>query len=246
MGYVYLITNKVNGKQYVGQTKEDDIFSRWSKHMKICKNSLGRYIYAAYKKYGIDKFDFKIICVCFDEDCDRYEDVYINKYGTIAPNGYNLRGGGGNRGKHHPDTIKRMSDKMLGRKMPPASKETRIKRSEGMKGEKNPNYGKAMSEEQKQKISNAQKHIWNQRKIDGYVGNINERSLKNLELGRRIHCKRSRKVSQYTVDGQYVASFDSTEEASRQTQIHGAFIRNVCNPKKRNKTAGGYIWKYVN
>lgn len=100
---------------YVGQSQEEDIKTRWKRHRRKCKNSLGRYLLAAYNKYGIENFEFKIICVCFDEDCDRYEDEYIKKFGTLAPNGYNLRGGGGNKGKHHPDTVKLMSEKLKGR-----------------------------------------------------------------------------------------------------------------------------------
>lgn len=235
MGYIYIVTNTLNGKQYIGQTKNEDINSRWNRHKNLCKNSLGRYIYAAYNKHGIDKFKFQIICICFDEDCDIYENEYINKYNTIAPNGYNLRAGGGNKGKHHPETIILIKNKLKGRICaPPVSEDTKKKISESLKGSKNGNYGKLMTLEQKKKISESLKKNGN--KVYNYL------SLVNLQKGREAV---RRKVTQYTLDGQYIAEYNSTEEASRKTGISGSVIRNVCNPKKINKSAGGFIWKYI-
>jgi predicted GIY-YIG superfamily endonuclease len=48
MGYIYLITNTVNGKKYVGQTQQEDIESRWKSHKNLCENSIGRYLLNAY------------------------------------------------------------------------------------------------------------------------------------------------------------------------------------------------------
>ena len=79
MGYIYLITNKINGQQYVGQTIREDIETRWKQHRETHKNAIGRYLYSAYKKYGIENFKFQIICVCFDEDCNKIEKEYIKK-----------------------------------------------------------------------------------------------------------------------------------------------------------------------
>jgi GIY-YIG catalytic domain len=53
MGYIYLVTNSINQKKYIGQTLKLDINTRWNYHLKKCKNSLGRCILAAYKKHGI-------------------------------------------------------------------------------------------------------------------------------------------------------------------------------------------------
>jgi group I intron endonuclease len=245
MGYIYLVTNKINRKRYVGQTKDNDIETRWKKHRRVCKHSLGRYLLAAYRKYGVENFELKIICVCFDDDCDKYEDEYIRKFNTIAPNGYNLRSGGGNKGKHHADTLKLMSQKLKGRVWaPPATEETRKKLSEAMKGEKNPNFGKPMSEEQKQKISATMKGKIQAGEIVYKKGKegMKQASLDNLLKGQAMYKK---KVGKYDIQGNLISVYESTEEASRQTGIHGAFIRNVCNPKKSNKTAGGFVWKYV-
>ena len=62
------------------------------------------------------QFKFQIICICFDEDCNKYEKEYITKFKSIYPNGYNLKEGGKNS-HHHPDTIKKLSDKLKGRKL---------------------------------------------------------------------------------------------------------------------------------
>ena len=79
MGYIYLITNIVNKKQYVGQTQREDIQTRWNAHKKSDSKSCGSYLLRAYKKYKIENFKFQIICICFDEDCNRFEEEYIKK-----------------------------------------------------------------------------------------------------------------------------------------------------------------------
>jgi group I intron endonuclease len=243
MGYIYLITNKINGKQYVGQTQCEDIWTRWKQHMKIDSCSLGRYIANAYKKYGIENFDFKIICVCFDENCDDYEDEYVKKFNTIVPNGYNLRGGGGNRGKHHPETLKLMSEKLKGRIWTPMTDEIRKKISEALKGEKNPNFGKPISQEQKQKISDTRKRLYGkggEKKLDFQM---NPNSIANLQIGRRMN---SRMVGQYTLEGTLIATYNSINEAATAVNGHFGNVSAVCNPKRpSSKTYKGFIWKYI-
>jgi hypothetical protein len=56
MGYIYLITNIVNKKQYVGQTQREDIQTRWNAHKKSDSKSCGSYLLRAYKKYKIENF----------------------------------------------------------------------------------------------------------------------------------------------------------------------------------------------
>lgn len=54
--------------------------------------------------------------------------------------------------------------------------------------------------------------------------------------------KSSKTVLQYTLNGEFVAEYESTCEASRQTGINQAHISDVCLGK-RNK-AGGFVFKY--
>lgn len=240
MGYIYLITNLKNGKKYVGQTLEDDINKRWDRHKKMCSESLGRYIISAYKKYGIESFKFQIICICFDEDCNRYEEEYIKKFNTLVPKGYNLREGG-NNSKHHPETLKRISDKLKGRLLTVQTEEMRKKQSERMKGENNPNFGKSMSVEQRNKMrdvcsKNHEKGLYKK------LGKLSDNSLKALEIGRS---KIKRQVGKYDNEDNLLEIYPSLSEAARKNGISYTQIGRVCAGKNRYNTAGGFTWKYV-
>jgi group I intron endonuclease len=139
MGYIYKIVNKTDGKTYIGQTTQD-LEERWKQHCKTTSNC--RYLKSAIKKYGLDKFDFKLICICFDDDLNKYESSYIKQYNSIVPTGYNLRDGG-KSSKHHEETKKKISEKLKNRTDlihskhqlgKPHSEEIKIKISNSLKG----------------------------------------------------------------------------------------------------------------
>lgn len=92
-GYIYKITNKVNGKSYIGQTRYTVEF-RWRQHIHKKDNV---YFHNAIHKYGIDNFTIEILEECKYEDLNSREIFYIAKYNTFKE-GYNLTiGGDGNR-----------------------------------------------------------------------------------------------------------------------------------------------------
>lgn len=56
---IYKITNKINNKSYIGQSK--DICVRWKQHIKHSKDCFyTNAIYLAIRKYGLENFDFSI------------------------------------------------------------------------------------------------------------------------------------------------------------------------------------------
>lgn len=95
MGYIYGIRNKLNGFWYIGQSRRADIRLRWFEHrtlnVKKCKQTK---INSAMRKYGLVNFDFKLICICFDDALDDMEKLYVEKYDSYGPRGYNLTAGG--------------------------------------------------------------------------------------------------------------------------------------------------------
>jgi group I intron endonuclease len=234
MGYIYLITNKINGKKYVGQTLCDDINDRWNQH--YSNKSIGRCLKAAYLKYGTNNFKFQIVCICFNDDANNFEIEYIKKYNTIVPNGYNLSEGGGNK-MTHPDTKKLISEKLKGRKLPKEQVEQIKKR---MTGDKNHNYGKHMSEEIKQKLR--EKAL--KRGSMNLILNKEQKEKRNKGLALGVE-KNKKKVAQYDLNNNLISEFNCITEAANKTNICIRSISRVCNNIKYYKTAGGFIWKFI-
>lgn len=94
-GFIYMITNNINKKQYIGQTK-DTIEMRWRKHIDNAKNNSHKQVITqAISKYGIENFKIEEIARCPIEDLNQWEIYYIKKYDTFQ-NGYNMTPGGNN------------------------------------------------------------------------------------------------------------------------------------------------------
>lgn len=85
---IYKITNKINGKAYIGQSKHTK--RRWREHVNGLENST---ISNAIKKYGEENFIFEMLEVCSIEDLNSREIYYIDKFKTFGE-GYNMTIGG--------------------------------------------------------------------------------------------------------------------------------------------------------
>lgn len=82
---IYKITNKKNGKSYIGQSIHCG--KRLDEH---CKGD--QYIDKIIEKEGIENFTFEILKeVDIISQLSYWEDFYIHKYDTLEPKGYNLR-----------------------------------------------------------------------------------------------------------------------------------------------------------
>ena len=71
-------------------------------------------------------------------------------------------------------------------------------------------------------------------------------ALYNYHYGtgaKRRALSRGKKVAQYSLDGDLIAIYPSTAEASRQLQTTNSHISCVCTGKR--KTACGFVWRYV-
>jgi len=119
-GYIYIITNNVNEKVYVGQTSKT-IESRWSKHKKDAqynkayiegtldaprnKRGICSALYRAINKHGVENFKITEITRAPLDDLDALEIFWISEKNSLSPNGYNLKTGG-DRSSHCEETKK--------------------------------------------------------------------------------------------------------------------------------------------
>jgi group I intron endonuclease len=107
-GHIYVITNKNNGKKYVGQTVSHRLNrgkyklfgyeGRFRDHLSeaLCntKKKQCSYLNNAIRKDGKDSFTCSLILECTKDELDDKEKQYIQEYNSMYPNGYNLTAGG--------------------------------------------------------------------------------------------------------------------------------------------------------
>lgn len=135
---VYKITNKTNGKIYVGITSQG-ISTRWHKHCSDAVTDSPFPIHNAIRKYGKDNFQIELIEDLSDKDYDylKEREVYwIKEFNSYdREKGYNLTlGGDGTFGRFRSEETKdKIRQKALGRIV---SKEARAKMSESHKNRK--------------------------------------------------------------------------------------------------------------
>lgn len=163
--YIYLITNNLNGKIYVGKHSTDNLNDGYM--------GSGKLIKLAYNKYGIENFTKQILAFSDTEDELNNLEMFYIKDLDAKTKGYNLTDGGDGFGgcSHSEESKRKISEAFKGKKRGPRSEETKQKISKTKKGthvwnkgktglQTAWNKGKHHSEETKQKIKDA----WQRRK----------------------------------------------------------------------------------
>jgi group I intron endonuclease len=137
--FVYLITNNINGKKYVGQHIGNDLQKYFERTVWLANAGYQgkRLLYRAIRKYGSSNFFIKpLVIVGTKWEMDLYESGMIKALDTRDPKkGYNLTAGGDGTVGFRPDaeTRAKMSKARIGKQM---SEENRLKFIERNKGNK--------------------------------------------------------------------------------------------------------------
>lgn len=248
---IYLRTNLVNGKQYVGQATN---FKQREYDWNCMNHSYaGCLINNARKKYGLDNWKVEILRECeTQEELNYWEQYYIKELNTKVPNGYNLTDGG---------------EGVSGYKM---TEEHRLKNSLAKRGSNHPNWGKHLSVETKKKISEANKGRISslkgiprndevKKKISestkgvrrslGMTGHHHsDESKKKMSESRKGKASpNAKKVYQY-LNGNLVGVYNSAVEAANANNFHySGALPSACKGnynKEGNHTYNGYKWYY--
>lgn len=101
--YNYITTNLLNNKQYVGMHSTNNVDDNYL--------GTGQLMLKALKKYGKKYFKREILCICQTlKEANDNEKIFIEKYNTLNPNGYNLSptGGLGFKGCHSEEARQKM------------------------------------------------------------------------------------------------------------------------------------------
>lgn len=263
---IYLWTNLINGKVYVGQAQ--NFYERMLKY----KNGreLHRAIGRAINKYGIDNFDISVLekdlpCNKLNER-EQYWMDYYNSYDLTV--GYNVcKIAGTTSGFHHSKkSRKKMSDAKI--------KFYKQNKDKLLVGEKNPMFGKTMSEENKKKMSERlmgnqyakgkhwrlseetkEKHRQSMLGKQNALGHKHTKETKQkiskANMGHTVSLETREKISKANKGktGRAVICIDTgiiyngISDASKTINKDASSISKCC--RRKQNTAGGYRWKYI-
>lgn len=223
---IYRITNKINGKSYIGQSV--NIEERFKHHKKYRrKDEDGKLLYRSINKYGIENFSFEIIDICKKEELDEKEIYYIKKYESFK-NGYNMTKGG---------------ESLCGYTF---SKKSIQKRVKSVKNYYSKNKRSAESREKVRKsLIEFYKNNPDARKKIGESSRgrrLSKEAIEKMKETKRKNCCGEKTVFQYNPNGGYVGVYKSVKVASDSLKICQSAISDVCRGKR--KSAGGFIWSY--
>lgn len=225
-GFIYVTTNKVNGKKYIGQRKY------YGDHASYLGS--GSVLRKAIQKYGIENFSREVIEECATkEELNERETFWIGFYNADQSDDYyNICTGGEGgfgRGKNPPWYGKHLSE----------SHKEHL--SSAKRGDKNPFFGKRHSDDARMKMSERSK---GRKHTDEYKKMISAYMKANHPDVSGVKNPRARAVVQLDKTQCYIASFPYIKAASIATGISKGSIQACCSG--RHKTAGGYVWKYEN
>lgn len=222
---IYCFTNKLNGKKYVGQSKQ--LNRRYHLHISDALNQdKAKYdtspFHAAIRKYGIENFNYEILEECKISELNEKEIYWIEKlHSYILEDGYNLTKGGNNNLR---DTYYFSSEELLHYWNDLKLTVTAICNT----------YGSTCQRIREQLIE-----------LGITPQEIEQRTYeKRLEIIQKGIPKRLKKINQYDLEGNFIQSFNSLTEAAQAVNGSKGNISLVANGKY--KTAYGYKWKYDN
>ena len=273
MAYIYLVSNNVNDKVYVGQTRRP-LKKRWYDHVfNSTHEERVSLIDRAIKKYGKENFKISVIEEVKSEKLNERERYWISYYNSNKI-GYNITIGG--EGTVFVSDSEILEAWKKGGSISESAKRVGMKRS----AFSNRIHALGISDEEikarrYESTSKSESTPIYQYDIDGhFVAEYMSRKEAKLMLGITYGFDRAiappyhllkgyqwrkyktdkidsfkpwkhpniKEVCQYDLDGNYIRSYSSISEASKETNTPNGMISCVAQGKR--KMANGFIWKY--
>lgn len=233
---IYMHTNVITGKSYVGLTK-NSAERRWAEHVYIAFNRRLKSQYRRYhfqnsiKLYGVNVWLHSILqdSIPTIKEAQDAEVRWIADLETLSPNGYNeTRGGGGviimtaeGKERHRQATIAALSDPEVHQRYLDG-----IRRSH-------------TTPEFRKKNSAAQKIAQNR----SDVCELKRKKMKE-RCSKSDYCSPvARRIEQLSLQGERIAVFKSAIEAAKLTGVNYCHLTEVARGLRRR--SGGFVWRYL-
>lgn len=212
-----------NGKRYIGITccKPD---RRWQKGRGYINQ---RVVYNAISKYGWGNIRHEIVSsgMSLDKANEKERELIALYQTTNRAYGYNVELGGKACG-HLTDDHK-------------------AKIGNANRGINNGMYGHIYTDEERKYMS--ENSVWrgrkhaeeSRRKMSEYA-----KAHPEIKSHKGKNHPMAKAVLQFDLNGNFVQRFETAAEASVKTGASRSGICNCCKFKPKNKTAGGYVWRY--
>ncbi len=126
------------------------------------------------------------------------------------------------------------------------------------KNNPHPNKGKKLTEEHKKKVGQKSKEMWanmsdeqrekisQERRARFKGATLSEKCLEALTKGREKKSGSLKKqVGKYTMNDEFIESYNSISEASVKNGITHSSISKTCRGVDNYKSAGGFKWKHM-
>ena len=216
---IYMHRNKINGKVYIGQTKQN-LSQRFrnGKGYEKCT-----YFYRAIKKYGWDNFEHIILeeNISTPEEANNREKYWIKYYNSnIGSKGYNSTAGG-TTGAFW-------------------SEELRKQRSERFRGVNGTFYGKHHTEEYKEFMRQQMINKWANLEYRNKVCENMKKNHANVKGGKNPQAKKVKRLDQNII---YDCTGDAALSIGKDYVQGGKSIARCCRGER--KTAYGYQWQFI-
>lgn len=235
-GAIYAHINKINGKVYIGQTKQT-LQKRWGRGSEY---STCTHFYKAIQKYGWDNFQHIVLeCGLNDDEINEKEEYWINYYNSIE-NGYNIKKGGGNIPftEEHKNNISIGLTKTCGHKVICLNTK---KIYDSINSAKKDTGAEHIEKCCLGKLQSAGRDAEGNALIWRYIEDYNPEE--KIEIKKQI---RKKTPILCVTTGEI---YSSIKEASRQTNIDNGSICKCCNGKRKSagKTPNGepMVWQFL-
>lgn len=267
---IYKITNKNNGKIYIGSSK--NIKNRWRGHLSDLRRNKHHspYLQKAFNKHGEDAFVFEILQLSPIEDLIKIEQKYMDDTKCYCPNnGYNYSKTAGLpdsdilKASQTPETKKKQSDASKKMWNNPETRK-RISRQISLNTKKqwqNPEIKQKMmskisSDEHKKTMSSSIKEIWQnekyrQKRAEGLKKAITQEyknklsSIMQERYSDPEYCKKHKesikgKKKVYCITNNVI--YNSISDAAKFVGVSGTKYVKKCIAS--GKLCRGYLFRY--